>query len=69
MASEIDHLRKQLEEAHSANRENRRIIAALTQRIPEIEPPRESPPEARDGRETASEERGSEGIGPMLRSS
>ncbi len=36
MASEIDDLRGQLEEAHAANRENRRIIAALTQRIPEL---------------------------------
>ena len=39
-------LREQLAEAHAANRENRRIIAALTQRIPELEAPpepRESP--------------------------
>jgi hypothetical protein len=39
-------LREQLDEAHAANRENRRIIAALTQRIPAIEEapePRESP--------------------------
>src|SRR5215207_3911232 len=43
MASEINHLRGQLEEAHAANRENRRIIAALTQRIPELEAPQEAP--------------------------
>ena len=43
MASEIDHLRDQLEEAHAANRENRRIIATLTQRIPELEAPQETP--------------------------
>jgi hypothetical protein len=39
-------LREQLVEAHAANRENRRIIAALTQRIPELEAttePREAP--------------------------
>jgi hypothetical protein len=40
-------LRAQLEAAHERDRENRRIIAALTQRIPEIEAPaspqRESP--------------------------
>ncbi len=48
-------LREQLAEAHAANRENRRIIAALTQRIPEIEPPQDSPPEPRDAPETASE--------------
>jgi excisionase family DNA binding protein len=42
-------LREQLEQAHERDRENRRIIAALTQRIPAIEPPtepRESPSEA-----------------------
>ncbi len=51
MASEIDHLRRQLEEAHAANRENRRIIAALTQRIPELEAPRDE----RESSETVSE--------------
>jgi hypothetical protein len=45
-------LREQLDEAHAANRENRRIIAALTSRIPEIEAPRE----ARDAAETVSED-------------
>jgi len=44
-------LREQLAEAHAANRENRRIIAALTQRIPEIEAPRDVP----QSTETASE--------------
>jgi hypothetical protein len=39
-------LREQLEAEREANRENRRIIAALTSRIPEIEPPRETPSEA-----------------------
>ena len=43
MASEIDDLRGQLEEAHAANRENRRIIAALTQRIPELVAPQATP--------------------------
>src|SRR5215211_7579809 len=42
MASEIEHLRAQLEEAHEANRENRRIIAGLVQRVPELEPARET---------------------------
>ncbi len=51
MSSEINHLRGQLEEAHAANRENRRIIAALTQRVPELEAPREM----RDVPETAAE--------------
>ena len=45
-------MREQLREAHERDRENRRIIAALTQRIPEIEPPtepRESPVTASEG--------------------
>jgi hypothetical protein len=43
-------LREQLEQANERDRENRRIIAALTQRIPAIEAP-ESP----DAPETATE--------------
>jgi hypothetical protein len=39
-------LREQLAQANERDRENRRIIAALTQRIPAIEPPQETPPEA-----------------------
>ncbi len=54
MRDQIDHLRGQLEEAHAANRENRRIIAALTQRIPELEAPRDE----RGGTETVSEGKG-----------
>jgi hypothetical protein len=45
-------LREQLQAERRANEENRRIIAALAQRIPEIEAPRESPvspPEAAEG--------------------
>jgi hypothetical protein len=44
-------LREQLAEAHAANRENRRIIAGLIQRVPELEPPRDEP----HGPETVSE--------------
>ena len=36
-------LQEQLEQANERDRENRRIIAALTSRIPELEPPREPP--------------------------
>jgi hypothetical protein len=39
-------LEDQLGQEREANRENRRIIAALTSRIPEIEAPREAPREA-----------------------
>jgi hypothetical protein len=61
-------LREQLEQAHERDRENRRIIAALTSRIPELEASRESdlsvsdrgptdaPTEASDEQQTAAEE-------------
>jgi hypothetical protein len=41
MRDRIQDLREQLASERRANEENRRIIAALTQRIPEIEAPRE----------------------------
>ena len=50
MSSEIDHLRTQLDEANSANRENRRIIAGLVQRVPELE----AHTEEREAPETAT---------------
>jgi excisionase family DNA binding protein len=51
LRGQVEMLRAELQEAHAANRENRQIIAALTQRIPTLEPPRErtaaqGPPEA-----------------------
>jgi len=47
LRAEVETLRAELEEAHAANRGNRRIIAALTQRIPGLETPREqAPPQA-----------------------
>jgi hypothetical protein len=49
LEDEVSHLRKQLEQADERDRENRRIIAALTQRIPAIEAPAETlqePPES-----------------------
>ena len=48
----INSLREQLAAEWEANRENRRIIAALASRIPEIE----APSEPRDSSVTASEE-------------
>jgi hypothetical protein len=50
----IDELRDRVRSLEEANRENRRIIAALTQRIPELEAP--ASPEARESPETAREE-------------
>ena len=51
----IDELHDRVRSLEEANRENRRIIAALTSRIPEIEAPRETPSEAPEARVTPSE--------------
>jgi len=50
----IDELRDRVRSLEEANRENRRIIAALTQRIPELEAP--TSPEAQQSPETDEEE-------------
>ena len=47
-------LREQLEQANERDRENRRIIAALTSRIPAIEAPSETP----ESPETVDEQQG-----------
>jgi hypothetical protein len=52
----IDELHDRVRSLEEANRENRRIIAALTQRIPEIEPPRETPSETPGRPESAGGE-------------
>ncbi len=52
MRGRIEDLREQLEAERRANEENRRIIAALTSRIPEIEAP--APSEPRESPETAT---------------
>jgi hypothetical protein len=39
MQARVDSLERQLGQANERDRENRRIIAALTQRIPELPPP------------------------------
>jgi len=49
----VEELRDRVRSLEEANRENRRIIAALTSRIPELEAPRE---EARESPVSASEE-------------
>ena len=54
----IEALREQLEEANERDRENRRIIAALTSRIPAIEAPKqdsESPETVEEASEGASD--------------
>jgi hypothetical protein len=52
MQARIDSLERQLEQANERDRENRRIIAALTSRIPAIE----APQAATGGAETTEEE-------------
>jgi hypothetical protein len=47
LRDQVRYLRRQLDQERDANRENRRIIAGLTQRIPELEAARSpEPPEA-----------------------
>jgi excisionase family DNA binding protein len=63
LRAQVETLYAQLDEAHAANRENRRIIAALTQRIPEPEtPPEQAPPQESSGgsEEVAGEPEGVE---------
>ena len=51
-------LETQLSEERTANRENRRLLAAALERIPAIEPPEESSPEPREPPVMTSEEHG-----------
>jgi hypothetical protein len=51
----IDELHDRVRSLEEANRENRRIIAALTQRIPEIEAPRDTPSDTPEAPETVAE--------------
>ncbi len=60
MRDRIHDLREQLASERRANEENRRIIAALTQRIPEIEAPSQEP---RESPEMADDEH--QGRGPI----
>jgi predicted transcriptional regulator len=50
----IDTLREQLDAERESNRENRRIIAALTSRIPQLEAPTETPQDPERATEGAS---------------
>lgn len=52
---QVAYLREQLDAEREANRENRRIIAALTQRIPELESPQEESTEPRGSSKTMTE--------------
>src|SRR5215207_8287174 len=55
LRDQVQYLREQLSEEREANRENRRIIAGLVQRVPELEPAREAPPEPRESDINASD--------------
>jgi hypothetical protein len=55
LSSQVEDLRARLDEANERDRENRRIIAALTSRIPELEAP-VSPERPSEGPETATED-------------
>ncbi len=46
LEDQVEHLRRQLEIANEANRENRRIIAGLIERVPALETAPQSGPEA-----------------------
>ncbi len=50
LGEQLTYIRDQLDQEREANRENRRIIAGLVQRVPELEPV----PEPRDAPETAT---------------
>ena len=52
LRDQVEHLRRELAEEREANRENRRLLAAALERIPELE----APSEARESPEAASEE-------------
>jgi len=53
LRDQVEHLREQLDRAEERDRENRRIIAALTQRIPELEAPASGPLEPRESPATS----------------
>jgi chromosome segregation ATPase len=65
MQGHIDSLERQLEQANERDRENRRIIAALTSRIPELEAApeeRESPETVEEASDRAQDELGAERV-------
>jgi hypothetical protein len=56
MRGRVEDLRAQLEAERRANEENRRIIAALTSRIPELPPAQERLPESAKAQPAGAEE-------------
>lgn len=66
LRDQVGFLREQLEQEREANRENRRIIAGLVQRVPELEPARDPAPEPREA-PAASEAAGNSDVPPEPR--
>jgi hypothetical protein len=64
LENENEFLRREFEQRSEELSEMRRIVAALVQRVPELEPAREPAPERREASETTSEERGDGGLPP-----
>jgi hypothetical protein len=64
LQKQVDHLQEQLAESHEANRENRRIIAGLVQRVPELEPAREASPGPRESSASTSNDRENPHVAP-----
>jgi hypothetical protein len=58
LQDQIETLKRQLEQANERDRENRRILAALTQRIPAIEAPAEPSSETPESPAGATEQPG-----------
>jgi hypothetical protein len=56
LEEQVRYLRPQLDEAHRANAEHRRLLAAVLERVPALE----APPEPREASEAASERVGPE---------
>jgi excisionase family DNA binding protein len=56
LEDQVSYLREQLDKEREANRENRRLLAAALERIPELEPAREASPEPQATSQTASEQ-------------
>ena len=58
LQEQLNYLRDQLDQERGANRENRRIIAGLVNRIPELEAaPQDASPDERESPQSASEPR------------
>ena len=58
LEDQVRYLRDQLERAEQRDRENRRLLAAALERIPELEAPPDTPPESPRSPDTGSEDMG-----------